>query len=271
MTITVPPEFHLRQIAESGQCFRWRAVGADEYVVPAFGSLLHLRCRGEMLELDCTPAEYKSLWHDYLDLGRDYGAICARIPSEDTYLTAAAKAQKGIRILRQEPWETLVTFTISQRKTIPAIKTAVEKLCQRAGKPIGTIKGETVHAFPTARELSELGEEELRACSLGYRAPYLFDTAQRFALGLAGIKTMEGLGDEELFSALCSLKGVGKKIALCTMLFGFSRSNAFPVDVWMERVLADKYPAGFDYERYYPYNGIMQQYLFAHYRAEHGR
>ncbi len=265
MVIKLPPELDLRQIEESGQCFRWRKLGEGEYIVPAFGKLLRLCQRGDALELDCTPEDYEGLWRTYLDMERDYGAIRAAIPPSDTYLTAAAESQKGIRILRQDPWETLISFIISQRKNIPAIKAAVEALCRKAGRPLG---GE-IYAFPTAQELAFLSEEELRACSLGYRAPYIRDTALRFAAGAESVGRLEKLEDEELFSALCALKGVGKKIALCTMLFGFGRADAFPVDVWIERMLAEKYPRGFDYACYRPHNGIMQQYLFAHYRSKH--
>ena len=271
MRMAIPPELNLRQIEASGQCFRWRKIGEGEYLVPAFGRLLHLRQSGEELELDCTEAEYGELWSPYLDMERDYAALCASIPASDSFLRAAAASQRGIRILRQDGWETLVTFTLSQRKNIPAIKKSVEAICQRAGKVIGSFHGEDIHAFPSAPELSALSLEELQTCSLGYRAAYVWDTAQRFALGVESIERLATLQDEELYKALCNLKGVGKKIALCTMLFGFGRSDAFPVDVWMDRMLADEYPGGFDYECYRPYNGIMQQYLFAHYRALHGK
>ncbi len=271
MRIVIPPELSLRQIEESGQCFRWRRLGEDEYLVPAFGRVLHLRQLPDELELDCSEEEYGSLWKNYLDMERDYAALCASIPAEDSFLRAAAAAQKGIRILRQDSWETLVTFTLSQRKNIPAIKNAVEALCRKAGRVVGSFRGESIYAFPTPQELAALSLEELQGCSLGYRAPYLWDTAQRFALGVESVEHLASLPDGELYTALCALRGVGKKIALCTMLFGFGRSDAFPVDVWMDRMLADEYPGGFDYESYRPHNGIMQQYLFAHYRSLHGK
>ena len=271
MRIVIPPELDLRQIEESGQCFRWRRLGEGEYLVPAFGKLLHLTQSTGELELDCTEAEYAELWSPYLDMERDYAALCAAIPSADSFLTAAAASQKGIRILRQDSWETLITFTLSQRKNIPAIKRSVEALCQRAGSVIGSFRGENIYAFPTAEGLSALSLEDLQGCSLGYRAAYVWDTTRRFALGVESVERLAALPDEGLYKALCNLKGVGKKIALCTMLFGFGRSDAFPVDVWMDRMLADEYPGGFDYERYRPHNGIMQQYLFAHYRALHGK
>lgn len=271
MRIAIPPELDLRQIEESGQCFRWRRIARGEYLVPAFGRLLHLMQSAGELELDCTEAEYRELWSPYLDMERDYAALCASIPATDRFLTAAAASQKGIRILNQDSWETLVTFTLSQRKNIPAIKKSVEAICQRTGRVIGSFRGESICAFPSAEELSALSIAELQSCSLGYRAPYVWDTARRFTLGVESMERLAALPDEELYRALCELKGVGKKIALCTMLFGFGRSDAFPVDVWMDRMLADEYPGGFDHEYYRPYNGIMQQYLFAHYRTLHGK
>lgn len=271
MRIDKPEELNLRQIEESGQCFRWRKISEGEYLIPAFSSLLHIRENTDTLELDCSEEEYRTLWYPYLDLGRDYGALCAAIPAEDSFLTEAVREQRGIRILRQESWETLISFLLSQRKNIPAIRNAVESICRKNGRVIGSFRGEAVFAFPGIEELAELTLEDLQSCSLGYRAPYIWDTARRFALGIESMERLERLENDELFTALCALKGVGKKIALCTMLFGFGRMDAFPVDVWMNRMLADEYPGGFDYNAYRPYNGIMQQYLFAHYRALHGK
>lgn len=271
MQIEKPGELSLRQIEQSGQCFRWRKAGENEYLIPAFGRILRIREKEGILDLDCSEEEFKAVWKNYFDLERDYAAIHSLIPGEDRFLSEAAEAQKGIRILNQEPWETLVTFTMSQRKNIPAIKSCVEAVCERAGEPLDTFHGETIHAFPDAETMAELTLSELQGCALGYRAQYIWDTARRFALGFESTERLKSLDDNDLYSALCNLRGVGRKIASCTMLFGFGRTDAFPVDVWMDRMMKEEYPAGFDYGAYRPYNGIMQQYLFAHYRSLHGK
>ena len=257
----------LAAIADSGQCFRWKRE-KEGYRVIAMGKALHLwQEPGEdRLYLDCSQQDFDSCWKHYLDLDTDYRSIIAAIPPEDAYLRAAAEHGQGIRILRQEPWETLITFILSQRKNIPAIKQAVEKLCTAAGQVIDEENGEVLHAFPTASEILRLGLDGLQACGLGYRAPYILQTAEAFCQGKICVTALESLDDEALFGALCSLYGVGRKIAHCTMLFGFHRMNAFPVDVWMDRVWKNRYPAGIPTTSYAPWAGVMQQYMFAYER-----
>ena len=259
---------HLRldAIADSGQCFRWQPLG-EGYRIIASGRVLHASQRGDRVTLSCTRRAFDAFWRGYLDLDTDYGAIIAAIPPRDAYLRAAAAHGGGIRILRQEAWETLITFILSQRKSIPAIRQGVERLCAAAGRAIGRENGETLHAFPTPAELSALTEEDLRACGLGYRAPYVRRAAQAFARGEMDMAALSALPDEELQAALCGLYGVGRKIALCTMLFGFHRLNAFPVDVWMEKVARFRYPGGIPLADYAPWGGVMQQYMFAYERA----
>lgn len=162
----------------------------------------------------------------------------------------------------------LITFIISQRKRIPAIKTAVEALCRRAGRVMKRAgKSSVMYAFPTPKELGRLSIEDLNQCGLGYRSPYVYDVA-RVVASKRGMQGMEQLNDEDLFQKLIGLTGVGKKVASCVMLFGYHRLNAFPRDVWINRILEEKYPQGFPLEHYAPYNGIMQQYMFEHYRKK---
>ena len=257
----------LDAIADSGQCFRWKRE-TDGYRVIAMGKTLRVwqEPGKDELYLDCSQEDFDSCWKRYLDLDTDYRAIIAAIPPEDAFLRAAAQHGQGIRILRQEPWETLITFILSQRKNIPAIRQAVEKLCVAAGREIGEEEGEALRAFPTAPEILRLGLGGLQACGLGYRAPYIFHTAEAFCEGRLCVASLEALDDEALFDALCSLYGVGRKIAHCTMLFGFHRMNAFPVDVWMDRVWKNRYPSGIPTASYAPWAGVMQQYMFAYER-----
>lgn len=257
----------LTAIADSGQCFRWKRLGAG-YRVIAFGRVLHVSEDkiNNAVFLDCTDTEFNEVWRNYLDLETDYSSIIKQIPDSDLYLKAAADCGSGIRILRQDPWETLITFIISQRKNIPAIKQAVEKICVAAGKHIGKEGEEDLYAFPSPAELASLSLDDLTRCSLGYRAKYIQANADAFANGGASTETMSHLTDDELFSTLCSFYGVGKKVALCTMLFGFHRMDSFPVDVWMNRVAENRYAGEIPMERYSPWGGVMQQYMFAYER-----
>lgn len=257
----------LTAIADSGQCFRWKET-EDGYRVIAFGKVLYISSDPETKEicLDCSEQEFEEIWREYLDIDTDYAEIIGRIPETDLYLKAAAECGCGIRILRQDPWETLITFIISQRKNIPAIKQAVEKICAAAGQPIGCCKGEKLYAFPFPAELASLSLEDLTKCSLGYRAKYIQATADAFANGGASTEALAAMSDDDLFNALCSFYGVGKKVAFCTMLFGFHRMDSFPMDVWMNRVAEKRYSGEIPMEHYSPWGGVMQQYMFAYER-----
>ncbi|MEE0956398.1 MAG: DNA glycosylase [Eubacterium sp.] len=266
VTIKAGEDFSLQKIADSGQCFRWQRLDTEgngiTYRIPAMGRVLtasQIPEKGE-IKLSCSHAEFDSVWRSYFDLDTDYAAIRARIDPSDTWLRKAADYGKGIRILRQDPFETLISFIISQRKSIPAIRTSVEKLCAMAGRE---------GCFPAAADIERLGIDKIRACAIGYRAPYVLKTASVFAEKTYTAAGLEGLDDDHLMEKLLELPGVGIKVASCTMLFGFHRMNAFPKDVWILRALEDHYPNGFPYERYDPYNGLMQQYIFAYYRDSH--
>ncbi len=264
MIIPKNPYLSLSAIADSGQCFRWRKRG-DGYVIPALGRVLRVNERPDgTLEMHCTEEEYARLWRAYFDLDTDYGAMAAVLPKEDGYLRAAAEYGRGIRILKQDPWETLVSFLISQRKNIPASRQAVEKLCQTVGRVIGEDEEGPIYAFPSPVELVRLGEEGLRACGLGYRAAYVLRAAEAFCD--ADLNGFCSLDDEALLRALCALYGVGPTIAQCVMLFGFHRLNAFPVDVWIQRVADRRYPDGLHAEQFAPLAGVMQQYMYAYER-----
>ena len=266
MTVQKTDCLSLSAIADSGQCFRWRREEGG-YRIIAGGKALHARQEpGGGLCLDCPEKDWDEYWADYFDLSTDYAAIIAGIPARDDYLRAAAQYGRGIRILRQEPWETLITFILSQRKNIPAIKQAVEKLCAAAGQVIGEENGEALYAFPTAPEILALGLSGLQACGLGYRAPYIYRAAEARCEGVLRLDELNALDDEGLFAALCSLYGVGRKVAYCSMLFGFHRMNAFPMDVWMDRVWKNRYPDGIPVASYAPWAGVMQQYMFAYER-----
>lgn len=314
MRIEIDDDLDLGKIAESGQCFRWKRLSDGAWMIPAFGTYVIARqvtgmaerakaagagkSEGSgpsvkkpevpaLLDLSCTPEEYESLWKNYFDLETSYRGIRAMIDPEDAFLQSAAEVGKGIRILRQDPFETLISFLISQRKSIPAISTAIERLCRVYGDPLGEAEGGTIYSFPTAESLSAMKCEKygygnvvgtcpereagFSSCGLGYRLPYIKKTSDFFAANGSALTEFSSLPDEDLKEALLSFYGVGVKVASCTMLFGFHRLNAFPVDVWIQRALHDHYPAGFDFDRYRPYNGVMQQYMFAFYKNKQSR
>ena len=169
-------------------------------------------------------------------------------------------------MLRQDPWEMLVSFIISQRKNIPAIKYCIEAICSRYGEPI-ECAGETQFSFPSPHRLASLEESHFLACSLGYRAKYVLSAARQIASGALDLSAIATLDDEALFSALLSVSGVGEKVANCVMLFGYHRLARFPRDVWINRMEAREYGGAFPLERYLDSAGALQQYLFYYVRS----
>jgi N-glycosylase/DNA lyase len=279
MILTINDDFDLAKVADSGQCFRFNVCDngkeltakegafseAPTYRVVASDKLLYIKQTGESeYELSCSEDEYENFWKGYFDLDLSYSDIRGRIDeSEDPYLFAASEFGKGIRILRQDPWEMLISFIISQRKNIPAIKASIEKLCALAGEKIGEEDGgEAVFSFPNPGKLAALSLAELGSCSLGYRDKYVHQAAMDVAGGAVNLYDWKDLSDSDLMENLLKLYGVGVKVANCEILFGYHRLDAFPKDVWINRVLDIKYPGGFLFDKYAPYNGVMQQYLF---------
>ncbi|MCR5669576.1 MAG: DNA-3-methyladenine glycosylase 2 family protein [Butyrivibrio sp.] len=270
MKININDDFDLKKIADSGQCFRFNECVDGSFSVAASDKHLLIKDLGKgSYELDCSKADYESFWKRYFDLDTDYRSIRKRIdPKADPYLSAASGYGKGIRILQQDPWEMLISFIISQRKNIPAIKASIEKLCALAGDVIAdTPVTGPVYSFPTPDRLAKLSMEELSSCSLGYRDKYVHRAALDVASGAVDLDSWKKLDEKELMEKLLSLYGVGVKVANCEILFGYHRLDAFPKDVWINRVLETRYPKGFDFDRYAPYNGVMQQYLFFYSRT----
>lgn len=261
MNVIIKDDFEPKIIIESGQCFRAKKI-EDRYFFIHKNHVLTMRKVSEVKwEVSCTAYEWKSIWKPYFDLQRNYKEIRESIPKEDPYLKEAAEYGKGIRILRQDPFEMVLTFLISQRKSIPAIRTAVEKLCQKYGKEIQR-EDEIYFAFPTPQELQTVTEKELRTMGMGYRAPYLAAAIEVFSKKPSLLKSYENLSDEKLLEELMKIHGIGIKVASCIALFGYGRTALAPVDVWIERVIQEKYNGTNPFKTFGENAGIMQQYMF---------
>jgi N-glycosylase/DNA lyase len=259
-------DFNIRKIAESGQCFRLKP-NLDGYTLLAKDRVLHLRDVQDGCQIDCTEAEFSALWRNYFDLDTDYAAIRAQVEPDDAFLRRACDYGTGIRMLRQDPWEMLVSFIISQRKNIPAIQFCIEAICSRYGEPVES-GGERYFSFPSAERLAGLDEAHFLACSLGYRAKYVLSAARMVASGALDLGAIASLDDEALFSALLAVSGVGEKVSNCVMLFGYHRLTRFPRDVWINRIEAREYGGAFPLERYEKTAGALQQYIFYYARSE---
>ncbi len=268
MIVTITDDFDLDKIADSGQCFRWYKIEGGSYRIIAAESCLKIRALGDcQFDFDCTETEFENFWRNYFDLSENYQSIRGRIDREqDPFLWQAAERERGIRILRQDPWEMLITFIISQNKNIPAIRRSVELLAECCGRRLLDSGGEEYYGFPGPAAVAALSGEELLSCKLGYRWKYVHAAAEAVLSGKIDLDRLTDAEEERALSALTGLFGVGVKVANCVSLFGLHQTDAFPVDVWMKRVLAEHYPDGYPYEAYSPYNGICQQYMFAYYR-----
>lgn len=246
---------------------------------------------GRTFAISCTRSEWDGFWHGYLDLGRSYSSIRERAAGKSEFIDAAMAFGCGLRVLRQDPWEMLVTFIISQRKSIPAIATSVEAICKRFGSPLdepivrlGTAAESApdlfdlanrrcsggLHAFPEPEMLARASEAELRECGVGYRARYIAKTARMVASGELDLQAVASLSDEELFAELKRFPGVGDKVASCVALFGYGRSSLVPVDVWIARAINTECAGCNPFEQFGEDAGIMQQYVF-HYMTQRER
>lgn len=268
MELTISDDFSLPKIAESGQCFRIHRFEDGTYRFITEGSVLYIReLSPSRFEVDCTPEEWDAVWSPYFDFGRSYAQIRKSVPEGDTYMRQAAEAGRGIRILRQSPWETLVAFIISQRKSIPAIQGAVELLAKRYGESL-TTQRETIRIFPDPEQMKDADAEALAACKLGYRTPYVLDAVSKARTGELDLDELADCDNAELLERLKTVNGVGNKIASCVALFAYGRTTLAPVDTWISKVIRSKYGGVNPFPAYGDAAGNMQQYMF-YYALKH--
>ena len=250
---------------QCGQCFRWNPQADGSYIGIASGHPARVRCSQQAVILEMDDPAHLPFWTEYFDLGRDYEAIRGSFP-HDPYFDACAEYGKGIRILRQEPWEALCSFILSQCNNITRIQQIVERLCCLYGEPV-SFAGRTLYTFPGAAAIARLSAEDLNPLRSGYRAPYVLEAARAVESGALDLTALAQAPFEEAVSALCRLNGVGKKVANCVALFGLHNLSGFPVDTWMRKALRDHFSPDFDPGFFGSYAGLAQQYIFFYARS----
>ncbi len=271
-------DFCPEHIFECGQCFRWNREEDGSYTGTAHGKTVNLRLEtgeggkkdeGVLIIENASRKDYESIWRDYLDMDRDYGAVKERLSKSDPVMEKAVRTGTGIRILRQDLWETILSFIISQNNNIPRIKGCIERLAALAGERLDDFRGEERYALPSAEKLASMEADDLAPVRLGYRAPYLIKTARMVVKN----------GLPENYEDIMTLSGVGPKVAGCISLFGLHNMSSFPIDVWVRRVMNRMYGfdekdvkgmAAFAEERFGDLGGIAQQYLFYYIRLTEG-
>lgn len=249
------------QITNSGQCFRWNRLEEDVYEVIAFDRYLRIKQRGDEFDFSCDEAQWNDIWASYLDMDTDYAGIGKLIDPSDEYLKKAYEYGSGIRILRQELWETLISFIISQNNNIKRIRGSIEAICAKAALPVKGYAPEGKFRFPKPCEVDGefFNDKEL---GLGYRDEYLRDMYEYVRINPDFPDGLISMDNETAFKELKSFKGIGDKVANCVCLFGLHHIDAFPIDTHIKQILERHYPKGFDFERYKGYAGIIQQYMF---------
>ncbi len=283
--------FDLKQIAESGQCFRMTELAPSLYQIIAGNHyVLAEQLEENLINLFCSNEEFELIWYDYFDLGYDYTALVDRlINAPDVFLSNAAAYGHGIRILQQDPFEMTISFILSQNKNIPAIMKSIESLCLMFGEKKEVSKTDLscftdqrshytideiicflplhYYAFPTPAILAAAELGDLKKTKAGYRSEYIKRASASVAEKQLNLEALRTLPSALAISALKTLHGVGDKVANCIALFGLHHVDVFPVDVWIKRILSEHYNDSFKVELYDGYAGIVQQYMFYYIRA----
>lgn len=255
--ITELSDFDLPHTLDCGQAFRWEEKEDGKWCGVAFGRYLELQKLpdGTVILYNTTKEDFYNFWCDYFDLDRDYNEVITAI-SGNEILKTAAEYGKGIRVLNQEPWETLCSFIISQNNNIKRIKGIISRLCENFGDDMGGY-----YTFPTAEKIASLSLEDLAVLRSGFRAKYILDAACKVANKEIDLYDLKNLSVDDARAELMKIKGVGPKVADCALLFSHKHIEAFPKDVWIKRAMQVLFDGELPSEAI-PFAGIVQQYIF---------
>lgn len=273
MQVTINDDFDLEKIIDSGQCFRGKCLEDGSYRFISGDSVIYLRPKDReagVYTVSCDQESWETIWFPFFDLERCYSEIAVLESGKHEFVDQAIAHGRGVRLLRQDPWEMLLTFIISQRKSIPAIIKSVEALSEKYGHDIVT-EQERLKAFPSPEEMKEATAEELAACGLGYRVKYILDAIQKVNSGELNLKAIAKLPDDVLLEKLQAVMGVGIKVANCIALFAYGRTACVPVDVWIFRAIEKECGGISPFSLYGENAGIIQQYIFYYERGVIGR
>lgn len=277
--VTGVKDFSPEETFECGQCFRAFRLGGGGYYTIALGKLVTItRKQGALFFGNTDTHEFEQTWAPYLDLNRDYGAIKETLAANDFVMRDAVEFAPGIRILKQEFFECLISYIISQNNRIPMIRRVVKNISEAYGEPLGEIDGETQYSFPTLAALRQATEQEFRALKTGFRDKYIVDACEKLSSGEICEETLNTMNTEDARKLLMSIKGVGRKVADCVLLFSLGRLETFPTDVWVKRVMSHFYfseqAASIDEihtlaaKKFGAYAGFAQEYLFYYARSQ---
>jgi len=270
-------DFNLAQTLECGQCFRFSKLQDNRYIITAKEKLLEIaQTEDELIFYNTSLHDFNHIWKDYFDLDTDYKEIKDTLIVNDSIMEDVIKKGAGIRILGQDFVEALISFIISQNKQIPQIKQVIEHLCTKHGSLLQLYNGICYYSFPTIDKLKTLTEEDFKECKAGFRAKYLVDACANLSRGSIKEEDLLTLTSSEILNKLCTIKGVGVKVSNCVLLYGLKRKEAFPIDVWIKRIMENLYfkeetkleiLQNYAKEKFGDYGGYAQQYLFYYSRT----
>lgn len=253
--LSSPECFDVRLSVFCGQAFRWTEKDGVIHGVIGKTTADIIQTENEVIFKNTDLEAFEKIFAPYFDLSRNYSKILTSF--DDKYIRLACKKYYGIRILKQDEWEALCSFIISQNNNIPRICKIIERLCASFGEPLGN--GD--YTFPSYEVLASLSENDLAVLRAGFRAKYILDAAKKLSGGEVSLEKIRALPLEDARNELMKIKGVGKKVSECTLLYGFGRLDAFPIDIWVRRILDELYDGEFP-KCADGYRGVAQQYLF---------
>ena len=254
--------FDLDETFECGQCFRWRKIDIGEYIGVVRDKVLKIKkVENNVILKETSEEDFKNLWTDYFDLKLNYGDVKLELSKINKTLKKACNFAPGIRILKQDPWETLCSFIISQNNNIPRIKGIIERLCRKYGEHLF----DDFYSFPEAKVIAGLKLEDLAFLKCGFRDKYILDAAKKVVSGEVNLNLISNMEIDKARFELMKINGVGPKVAECVLLYGMHRLESFPADVWIKKAMDKLFP------KYKPsdfgkFAGIAQQYIYHYVR-----
>ncbi|MCD6323081.1 MAG: 8-oxoguanine DNA glycosylase [Clostridiales bacterium] len=268
--------FDLESILECGQCFRWDKNKENDYTGIVRDKIVRIvQSNSSVVFYNCSQQDFENLWYKYFDMGTDYRSIIDSISINDPIMKIASDFAPGIRILRQPLFETLITFIISANNSIPNIRRVVARLSEMYGDSLH-YEGKELYSFPEPDVLADAPLEKISMSKAGFRSRYIKKTAVEFANNPLTVENLKNLGYAKAKDALMKYNGVGTKVADCTLLFSGAFTNAFPVDVWVKKIMEELYLkkdmplkeiSEYADKKFGEMGGYAQQYLFYYARS----
>lgn len=268
--------FQVRDIFECGQCFRWNQIEDKRYIGIFQGNVLEVKQTEDAIYFEgYLQGDIQTICTQYFDLNRDYTQIKKQLEKVDNYIQESISYGKGMRLLNQDLWETIISFIISANNNIPRIKGIIERISKAYGEII-EFKGKSYYTFPTPEQLAKATIEDLRALGLGFRDKRVYEMTRLVVEGKVDLEKLQKMQTNEVREILLTFPGVGPKVADCILLFSLlKRLEVFPIDVWVRRVMNDLYIQDPEeskikkeeieklaIQKYGNLAGIAQQYLF---------